>query len=46
MSISIGIARTDSRRLDAAPEVTAVAGEMKAVAKRVAGSAWAVDRRR
>jgi PleD family two-component response regulator len=46
MTLSVGIARTDSRRLDAAPEVTAVAAEMKAVAKRVPGSAWAVDRRR
>jgi diguanylate cyclase (GGDEF)-like protein len=46
MSVSIGVARTDSRRLDSAGQIAAVASEMKAFAKRELGSAWAVDRRR
>jgi GGDEF domain-containing protein len=46
MSISIGIARTDTHDLESAVAIAAVASEMKAVAKRQTGSAMAVDRRR
>ena len=46
MSVSIGIARTDQRPLDSPARIASVASEMKAVAKREPGSAWAVDRRR
>ncbi len=46
MSISIGIARTDTHPLDSPVAVAAIAGEMKAVAKLQIGSAMAVDRRR
>lgn len=46
MSISIGIARTDTHVLDSAVAIAAGAGEMKAVAKLQTGSAMAIDRRR
>ena len=46
MSISIGIVRTDTHPLDSPVAIAAAAGEMKAVAKLVTGSALAVDRRR
>jgi diguanylate cyclase (GGDEF)-like protein len=45
MSVSIGIARTDTRRLGSPAEVAAVASEMKAYAKRQSGSSYAIDRR-
>ncbi|MGH2840590.1 MAG: GGDEF domain-containing response regulator [Solirubrobacteraceae bacterium] len=46
MSISIGIARTDTHPLDSPVAVAASAGEMKAVAKLHTGSSVAVDQRR
>jgi len=46
MSISIGIARTDTHELESAVAVAAIAGEMKSVAKLQTGSAVALDRRR
>jgi len=45
MSISVGIARTDTRQLESPAEIAAVASEMKAYAKRQDGSSYAVDRR-
>lgn len=46
MSISIGIVRTDTHPLDSPVAIAAAAGEMKAVAKLMTGSALAVDGRR
>jgi diguanylate cyclase (GGDEF)-like protein len=46
MSISIGIARTDTHPIDSPVALAAIAGEMKAVAKLQTGSALAVDQRR
>jgi diguanylate cyclase (GGDEF)-like protein len=46
MSISIGIARTDTHALESPVAIAAIAGEMKAVAKLQTGSALAVDQRR
>lgn len=46
MSISIGIVRTDTQPLDSPLAIAAAAGEMKAVAKLMTGSALAIDRRR
>jgi diguanylate cyclase (GGDEF)-like protein len=45
MTISIGIARTDTHPLHSAVAIAAVASEMKGVAKLDPGSAFAVDRR-
>ncbi|MDX6692024.1 MAG: hypothetical protein QOG15_3481 [Solirubrobacteraceae bacterium] len=46
MSISIGIARTDTHPVISPVALAAIAGEMKAVAKLQTGSALAVDQRR
>lgn len=46
LSISIGVATTEHRPMASMWEVSAVATEMKHRAKRIAGSAFAVDRRR
>jgi diguanylate cyclase (GGDEF)-like protein len=45
LSISIGIATTERRALKHRAEVVAVATELKNLAKRTAGSTWAIDRR-
>lgn len=45
MTISLGIATTERRRFGSAVVAASVASEMKEVAKREAGSSYAVDRR-
>jgi diguanylate cyclase (GGDEF)-like protein len=46
VSVSVGIVQSAARDFQTAAEVAHVAAEMKGVAKRAAGSTWAVDRRR
>ena len=46
LSVSIGIAATGARSFESSAEAAAVAGEVKAFAKAVQGSAWRIDRRR
>ena len=46
LSISIGVATTGVRQFSGSAEAAAVAAELKAFAKAVAGSAWRIDRRR
>ena len=45
-SVSIGIVLSDAREFETSAQVAEVAAEVKGVAKRTLGSAWAVDRRR
>jgi diguanylate cyclase (GGDEF)-like protein len=46
LSISVGVATTGHRPMSSVWEVSAVATEMKHRAKRIAGSSYAIDRRR
>jgi diguanylate cyclase (GGDEF)-like protein len=46
LSVSIGIVSTEGRSISSDREVSALAVEMKKVAKSAPGSSWAVDRRR
>ena len=46
MSISIGVATTETRSFASSAEAAAVAAELKAFAKAVPGSAWRIDRRK
>jgi hypothetical protein len=46
LSISIGVANSASRPIESRWEASAVATEMKAVAKRKVGSSYEIDRRR
>jgi DNA-binding response OmpR family regulator len=45
LSVSIGLATTTTRRFESSAEAAAVAGELKAYAKAIEGSAWRMDRR-
>jgi hypothetical protein len=46
MTLSIGVASNQRRRFLLPAEVSELASEMKSYAKTLAGSVWAVDRRR
>jgi GGDEF domain-containing protein len=46
LTIKMGVVANTHRRIDAAPEAAALAGEVLAVAKSISGSAWRSDRRR
>lgn len=46
VSVSVGIVMSSAHAFESAAELARVAAEMKSVAKRTAGSSWAVDRRR
>jgi PleD family two-component response regulator len=45
LAIKLGVAANTHRRIDAAPEAAAIAGEVLAVARGVPGSVWRIDRR-
>ena len=45
MTLSLGVATTERRRLESAADVSRLASEMKSLAKTLPGSVFAVDRR-